>query len=255
MKKIITTLAFTFILLGIATAQEYRLNKSSGKLIIREVDRVDIEGTNGSEIIFESDYRRKNSDGRAEGLKPINGFGLDDNTGIGLSVVDDGNEIEVRQISSSSKARYTIKVPKGVSVLVEHSTYHGKAVHFKNVKGEIEVSLLYNKVYLEGVTGPMAIKTVYGGIEAEFSELNQSGSISLYSVYDFVDVTIPPSSKANVTMSSPYGEMFTNIKIDLGEKGKEMRSISSKKIRGTINGGGVDFNLKSSYKNIYLRKK
>ena len=255
MKKISLTMYLLAMCFVISQAQEHKLNMSSGKLIIKEVDRVTVEGYTGSEVIFSTDYVRKRNDERGKGLRPINGGGIEDNTDIGLSVVKTGNDAEVRQVSPNSKARYTIKVPKGVSIYYEHTTYHGKQVQFENVESEIEVSVHYNSVDLKNVTGPMAIKSVYGHIEAEFGSLNQTGSVSLYSTYDFVDVTLPTAAKANVTMSTPYGEMLTDMKIDMGTSEGEMTKLSSKKVTGTINGGGVDLSLKSSYKNIYLRKK
>jgi len=254
MKKIVLTTCLLIGLISLGFAQEFKLSKTKGKLIIKEVDRVNIEGHAGTEIIFEGEFQKKH-DGRAKGLRSINGMGVNDNTGIGLSVADKGNEVIVGQISSNSKTRYTIKVPKGVTVYYEHTSYHGKEVNIENLESEVEVSVHYNAVNLHNVTGPMAIKSVYGHIEADFERLNQEGSISLHSVYKFVDVTIPASAKANVSMKTSYGEMFTDMDIELPATSGGMKRYNLKKVEGTLNGGGVDLVLRSPYKNIYLRKK
>ncbi|MEL6923269.1 MAG: DUF4097 family beta strand repeat-containing protein [Bacteroidota bacterium] len=254
MKKILLTMGLLIVAVSLSIAQEYKLSKSTGKLVVREVDRVNFEGTTGNEIIFMTESHNDRRPERAKGLVPINGSGVMDNTDIGLSVKDKGGEVVVQQVSSNSKTRYTIKVPKGVSIYYEHTTYHGKDINFKDVQSEIEVSAHYNGINLKNVTGPMAIKSVYGHVEADFASLNQNGSVSLYSVYDFVDVSLPASARANVSMKSGYGEMFTDMKLDMGTTG-DMVKVSSKQVQGTLNGGGVDLSLKSSYKNIYLRKR
>lgn len=254
MKKIVTITVLSFLFFNLATAQEYKVAMNSGKLILREIDRVNIEGYSGSEIVFSGDFSDRERPERAAGLRPINSLGLEDNSGIGLAVKKSANEVEVTQISNRSKSRYTVKVPKGVSIYYEHSSHNGKDLNIKDVQSEIEVSAHYNRIYLTNVTGPMAIKTVYGEIEAVFSSLNQENSISLYSVYDYVDVTLPENAKANIMMQSPYGEMFTDMNLEI-EKENGMRPVGSKKVSGKLNGGGVDLSIKSSYKNVYLRKK
>ncbi len=236
-------------------AQEYTVDMSSGKLIITEVDRVEIEGVSGTQIVFSTEAKDQEEDERSSGLKEISAMGLSDNTGIGLATEKSGNELTVRQIGRNSDRRYVIKVPKGVSVYYEHSSWEGKTLRIRNLESEIEVSANYNSVELENVTGPMAINTVYGHIDANFSRVNQENAIMLHSVYDHVDVTIPTNTKASFKLSSSYGKIFTDLDLDV-EKGEGgLRSISSSKINGKLNGGGVDFSIKATYSNIYLRKK
>ena len=64
MKKKILIVAFSLMIAGIGQAQEYKLAKSTGKLIIKEVNNVSIEGTSGSEILFSSMDRAHEKDHR-----------------------------------------------------------------------------------------------------------------------------------------------------------------------------------------------
>ncbi len=57
-------------------AQEYKLSKSTGKLDIKEVNHVTIEGTTGNEIIFSTTNHDKEKDERAQGLRAVSGYGL-----------------------------------------------------------------------------------------------------------------------------------------------------------------------------------
>lgn len=237
------------------TAQEYSIDMNSGQLMIQEVNRVDIEGHSGSSIIISTEGYSKKEDKRADGLREINAMGYNDNTGIGLSAEKDGSTVYLNQISRSGGKRYTIKVPKGVSVNYEHSSWEGKTINIRNVEGEVEVSANYNQVKLENVTGPIAINTVYGGIDAVFGTLSSENDILLHSVYDDVDVTVATSAKAVFTLNTSFGRIYTDLKLEFERDKGKMRELTNKKIQGNLNGGGVNVKLKSTYKNIYLRSK
>lgn len=229
-------------------AQEYKISKNTGKLYIEGINNVEIEGYSGSEIIISTDYHQDDEE-RAAGLSVINAMGLRDNTKIGLNVNTEGDKINIRTVKKG-KGKYTIKVPKAMTVSFKHSNYNMKELYIHGLAGEVEVSLQYGAVRLENMTGPLSVNTVYGSIEAKFSALTSKNPTSLYSVYQFVDVTIPASSKADVHLSASYGDMFTDFDINVEEKGK----LSSSSIEGKINGGGTELRINSSHKNVYLRK-
>ncbi len=254
MKKIFI-MAFAIAITTGTFAQEYKLAKSSGKLVIREVNSVSIEGYSGNEIIFSSMDGSHDKDRRADGLRAVSGMGLEDNTGIGLSVTDKGNTYEVYQLKKMDGPRVKIQVPKGVTVSYTHSSPYGDDIVFKNFDGEIEVSTVHNAVHLTNLTGPVNVKTVHGEIEADFNA-NVKGPISLVSTHGLVDITIPAATKANMNMSTTWGEIFVDpsIKIDIEPK-TEWVKYGSGKISGKINGGGMDITLGSAHDNIYLRKK
>ncbi len=243
------------IIVSSGIAQEYKLAKSSGKLVIKEVGSVSIEGYAGNEIVFTSMDYKSERDKRAEGLKAINSMGLEDNTGIGLSVIDKGATIEVYQLKKNDGPKIKIMVPKGVSISYSHSSPHGNNLKLKNVESEIEISTVHNSVHLENVTGPMAVKTVHGDIDAILSD-NIKNPVNIVSAHGAVDVTIASSAKLNISMSTSYGELFVDpaIKIEFESK-DDWKVYGSNKVKGKINGGGLEFTLSSSHNNIYLRKK
>ena len=107
---------------------------------------------------------------------------------------------------------------------------------------------------MENVTGPVTAKTVYGHIEAEFSQ-NIKDPVSMVSIYGYVDVTLPLATKANLKMSTSYGEILVapEFKIDIDKQGDMVQY--SDKVNGKINGGGINIGLRSDYSKIYLRKK
>lgn len=245
---------FAVLLAGWVNAQEFKVAKSTGRLEIM-IGRVTVEGTTGNEIIFSSkDHRDKDEDDRAAGLRAVNGMGLDDNTGLGINVADKGNVIEVRQLKKMNSPDVKILVPKGVIVSYSHESQYGGKVLFKNMENEIEISASYNSIELENVTGPLTAKTVYGHIEADFSQ-NVKGPLSIVSIYGYVDVTLPLSTKANLKMSTSYGDIFVapEFKIDIDRQGDMVQY--SDRVNGKINGGGMNIDLRADYSKIYLRKK
>ncbi|NCI45605.1 DUF4097 family beta strand repeat-containing protein [Sediminibacterium soli] len=252
-KYLIVTMAALFAITALQA--QFKLAKSTGKLVIH-LSSVRVEGYSGSEIIFTSGRHEKDDDERAKGLRPINGSGLSDNTGIGINVADKGNTVEVNQVSSRD-GEVVIKVPKSMSVsyTFDKVMNAGKS-EFKDLDGELEISVQHNKVSLENVTGPLTVKSVYGGVEARFKD-NIKGPLSLVSIYGFVDVAVPATTKANISMKTSYGELLAasglNIELEKTTSGDMIR-YSNSNVKGKLNGGGTELTLRSDYGKIYLRK-
>lgn len=253
MKKILLLIGVLVAFICAATAQDFKLAKTTGRLEIH-LGRVTVEGYNGNEIIFSSRDHDRYEDDRAKGLRAINSSGLDDNTGLGINVADKGNVVEVYQLKKMNSPEIKILVPKGVIVSYEHSSQYGGEATFKNLENEIEISTHYNSVELENITGPVTAKVIYGHIDANFSQ-NVRGPLSLISIYSHVDVTLPLATKANLKLSTSYGEIFVapEFKIDIEKDGDMVRY--SDKVNGKINGGGMGIDIRSDYGKVYLRKK
>lgn len=237
-------------------AQEYKISVSGNKTLkIYDVNKVEIEGHSGNEIIFSTESKSNGQSERAEGLKAISAMGLVDNSGIGLSVEEKGDLIEVNPMSKRSGPRFTIKVPANVKIYYEHSTSYGSKLTIKDVSSELEISTNHNSVLLENVTGPMTINTVHGKIEATFASVSQSNPISIMSVHGLVDVALPSATKADLSLKSSWGEIFTDMNIEFDESKENLQKVTSTDIKGKLNGGGVNMTLASTHNNVYLRSK
>ena len=235
-------------------AQEYKLNKASGRLDISEVNQVTIVGHSGNEIIFTASDHDRGHDERAKGLRSISSFGLEDNTGLGISVVDKGNVVEVRQLKKMDGPDITIKVPKGISISLSHTSPHGSDITISNYDGQLEISTMHNDVRLQNVTGQIKINTIHGNVDASFDTTPRL-PVSIESVHGHVDIAVPTAIKANVKLSTNFGEILVDpdLKIEIERTGEMVKY--SDKVVGKINGGGVDLNLSAAHDNVYLRKK
>ncbi|MBL7870052.1 MAG: DUF4097 family beta strand repeat protein [Cyclobacteriaceae bacterium] len=252
MKKIMVGV-LAWIAVNTTMAQDFKVAKNSGRLEIN-IGRVTVEGHAGNEIIFSSRNYKDSKDERAEGLRAINGSGLEDNTGLGINVTQNGDIIEVNQLKKMNSPDVKILVPKGVIVSFSHQSQYGGTAVFKNMENEIEVSANYNSIEMENVTGPLTVKTVYGHVEANLSS-TVKGPVSIVSIYGYVDVTLPVSIKANIKLSTSYGEILVapEFRIEIDKQGDFVQY--NDRVSGKINGGGMNVNFRSDYSKIYLRKK
>lgn len=236
---------------------EFKLAKSSGKLVITEVNNLEIEGTSGNEIIFTTADTGRGIPERAQGLRAVGAMGLEDNTGLGLSAVTKGDITEVQQMSKMSSTKYKILVPKGVIVSYSHNSPHGHSLKVSNLDNELEISTLHSSIKLTNVTGPMSINSIHGNIDVLFSTLNQSKPVSVASVHGHIDVSLPTNTKANFKMSTSWGEVFVDpeMKLEFDTTADKMKRYGSNDLSAKLNGGGIELNLSSTHSNIYIRKK
>jgi hypothetical protein len=80
-----------------------------------------------------------------------------------------------------------------------------------------------------------------------------------------VDITLPPDLRANLTVKSNHGAVYSDFDVTLGGS----RAVTEKNgsadgsfrlridntIGGTINGGGVDLTIRTLNGAVYIRKK
>ena len=80
-----------------------------------------------------------------------------------------------------------------------------------------------------------------------------------------VDVTLPPTTKANLRLRSDHGDVYSDFDVQLAPSApptvQESRSSNgryrisrNRSIVGAINGGGPEFELRTFNSNVYVRK-
>ena len=246
---------FSITSLMAARAQEYKVTKTSGKMKIN-LSNVLIEGHSGNEIIFsyQQTPAKTETDPRAQGLQTINGSGFSDNTGLGISVVDKGATLEVNEVLPEQPIK--ILVPRGIILsCICHKEPHSDKVTCRNLDNEIEIETDFDSISLENVTGPVAVRTLYGSVDAIFNE-NIKGPISIACIHSHVDVSIPLNTKANIKLKSSHNTIMSSpdLKIDVVKTEDDHMPFYGSSLTGKLNGGGSEFRLSSEYGKIYLRK-
>jgi len=288
MKKIII-LAALFAICGQAFAQKtFSIKKNSGKIILNNINAYQIEGYNGNEILITLEQEKEEKPNpRADGLKALSADGFD-NTGLGLIVKENGNVTELISANTNMEGILFIKVPAEVQISINNQgkfsnnsfsftfsadgestnmvntgkTDKRNSILLKNIKSEITANVHYSDLILENITGPLSITATYGNIQANLAE-PVKGPFSLASIYGFIDLTLPEKLKANINVSTGYGTLYASEELplkavyteDVDSSNNTRHKRITNTIKRTLNGGGEDIILKSSYGEIYLRKK
>ncbi len=247
-------------------------NTSEGTIEVSlSTDEIVIVGTNSNQITIESlgtsnpDFGKvvkkeepKETPKRAEGLKPISSGGAD-NTGLGVTFekMDNYAKIYSNMIPKSNKIKITL--PDNVKLIINDMLPNSKEnakYSISNMNDEIIVTCLNADVDVSQITGPLVLNATNGSAEVKYSTLGTNKPVSIVSVNGFVDLTLPASTKANITLNSINGQAFTDFDIKSKEDTPTMSlpGMNMILLSGTINGGGAEININSVNGDIFLRK-
>ncbi|MCJ0741541.1 DUF4097 family beta strand repeat-containing protein [Pedobacter montanisoli] len=224
MKKLFLIVAICFATaLHVLAQKEFKVAKTNGKLIINNLSNLTIEGYEGKEIIFTILGKKETSDPRAQGLSALSSVGFD-NTGVGLSLKENGQNTEISPIESFVKYKVTVKIPYSVALSIKTTSGSSWSLYQKdkdsasivisNLKSEVDASLQYENIKVSNIKGPLSIKTFQGNIESTLTP-DFKGPISLISAYGFIDFTIPPAAKADLSISTAYGTLYAPKDLNL----------------------------------------
>ena len=107
---------------------------------------------------------------------------------------------------------------------------------------------------MKNITGPITVNSKIGGINIEFSTINQSSPTTISSSIGEIDVSLPSTTNADLDIKT-NGTVYSNFNFKKPTKEELSANNENRKIKGSINKGGVKISLKSSQGNIYLRRK
>lgn len=189
-----------------------------------------IEGISGTEVIMESDRSDNEFPAEAEGLKIVS-VGAVDNTGMGASVVVEGNTMKIKIPKSKYFGNFTLKIPKEVNINVRESgNSYGKWL-ISGMKGEVEAETSYSTINIKNVSGPIVARGGYGKIYVVYDQLNQSKPNSI-SASGAVDITLPADTKANLKLQAHFAEVFSDFDIQPLKKIADTDSKGEKGAKG-----------------------
>ena len=222
---------------------------------------ITVKGYDGKEVIVDIEYRenhkpKKLHQADTTGLKKIAAFG-------GLSIDEDNNVVNIRRDFIFSPSSIKLQVPKRTTLVLKKAT--NGDISIEQVHGEIEVSTISGDVTLTDVAGSVVAHALSGDVNVTLKEIDPGKSMSFSSMSGNIDVSFPEDLKANVSMSSTNGEIYSgfDIKIDPSrvraqdddsEEDKNFQLRFSGKVSGSINGGGPEIQFKTFSGNIYIRK-
>lgn len=214
--------------------------------VLIERNNINIQGYEGNEIRIEIE-KPITPPKQADGLKRVNIKGLEDNTQLGINLLQDDSTLVIREVCNCYGGVYTIYLPNKLNLMVyENFPQHGQRWAVKDMLGSFDASTEFGNIYLQNVTGAIKAYSRHGSVNAY---LSQAGSIYLSSLYGKVVLEVPQSIKADLKIkTTEWNDVFTDFELPVYENKQPYLTAS-------LNGGGNSVELKSDHGNIYLRKK
>lgn len=256
MKKAVVLVVFSVLAAHTgARAQEFKIkfaSRQDPKVVLEmQGSDVTVEGYDGDEVVIRGNgYEAPPK--QAQGLRPVYNT-AQDNTQLGLSVTPAaGNTVRIVK-ASRKDADYTIRVPRRTALVFAETNWNGGDLTIRDLEGRIEASLKSGDLELLNVAGPVVANSVSGDVTIRFAGLRPDPS-SVSVVSGDLDVTMPASSKANLTLRSISGEIYTDFDLSLGKGPDNMSRVGGQTVNGSINGGGPVISLKTISGDIFVRK-
>jgi DUF4097 and DUF4098 domain-containing protein YvlB len=226
----------------------------SGSIIVRGADVKDVI----VEARSRSGEERERRPARADGMKRL------DLGGTGLDVVEDNNVVHIKTSSWNTPSDLVITVPRHSSL--ELKAINNGNIEVQDVDGEIDVNDLNGKIMLQNVGGSVVAHSLNGEVVATLNRVDSSKPMSFSTMNGNIDVTLPPAVKANVRMKTDNGEIYSDFDVKLDSSARMVQNEPGdshggryhvrfdRAIRGTINGGGPEFQFTSFNGQIFIRK-
>lgn len=184
------------------------------------------------------------------------------------------NDVDVVFSNNNSVSADTLLI-RGMKGEIEVSTSFNNVV-LENNSGPMNIKNVYKNVeatFANDIKGPVSIISVYGHVDVAIpastkANLTMATSYGkLYAAGDFNVAMLPKAEKEGTTNIVGLPEKLATT-LDSGEPmaipptppfpggGISVAGVfrgMQENMEGTLNGGGIDLILKSTYKNVYLR--
>jgi len=234
----------------------------AGAITVRGADIRDVE------VEVDSDAHRHSRESHSNRAAPPEADGmkrLDLPGSSGLDIVEENNVVTIRTPPWKTPNDLVITVPRRCSLQLK--SLNSRGIFVDRVDGEIDVDELNGQIALTNVSGSVVAHSLNGGVVVTLDRIDPSKPMSFSTLNGNIDVTLPDNVKANVRLKTDNGAIYSDFDVRLnpqfgmteGEPGSQPDGMHrlhlDHTLRGTINGGGPEFQFTSFNGKIYLRKK
>lgn len=219
---------------------------------------ITVKAYEGKEVVVEARVRNRENSRNEGGPKRLT------ISSTGLSVEEENNDVNINTDSYMLAIDVTVSVPVHTSLKLR-AVNDGDIV-VTGVDGELDVDDINGSVTLNNIAGSAVAHALNGHLYATFTKVDPQKAMAFSSLNGDVDVTFPADLKANVSIRSDQGDVFSDFDVQLkaassqpvvedgrGHGGKYRVKID-KTIHGTINGGGPEIQFRNFQGKIYIRK-
>ncbi len=220
---------------------------------------IEVEAYDGNEVVVEITSEKRAEPARKSETK--DGLRRLPNTGVAFAVEERDNIVEISSESWRQKVDLKIRVPVATSVHL--STINQGNIKIRGVRGEHELDNVNGWIKATGVSGSVLAHTTNGDVTVEMRAVNSDTPMAFSSFNGDVDVTMPGSLKADLSMRSNNGDILTDFDVNLSAappkverqtKGGGFRYSMENETRGKVNGGGPEMTFRTHQGDIILRK-
>jgi DUF4097 and DUF4098 domain-containing protein YvlB len=219
---------------------------------------ITVKAYEGKEVVVEARMRNRENSRNEGGPKRLA------ISTTGLSVEEENNEVNINTESYMHPIDVTVSVPAHTSLKLR-AVNDGDIV-VTGVDGELDVDDVNGSVTLNNISGSAVAHALNGHLHATFTKVDPQKAMAFSSLNGDIDVTFPADLKANVSIRSDQGDVFSDFDVQLkaassqpvvedgrGHGGKYRVKID-KTVHGTINGGGPEIQFRNFQGQIYIRK-
>jgi hypothetical protein len=219
---------------------------------------ITVKGYEGKEVVVEARVRNRENARNEGGPKRLA------ISTTGLSVEEENNEVNINTESYMHAIDVTVSVPVHTSLRLR-AVNDGDIV-VTGVDGELDVDDINGAVTLNNVSGSVVAHALNGHVHATLTKVDPQKAMAFSSLNGDIDVTFPADLKANVSIRSDQGDVFSDFDVQLQatapqpvvedsrRHGGKYRVKIDKTVRGTINGGGPEIQFRNFQGKIYIRK-
>ena len=220
---------------------------------------ITVRGSNRKDVLVtarpEADRPSRRFDPDASGMRRIPQT-------AGFRITEDGNRIRVGSDNPNRSITFEIEAPARADLKLK--TVNGGEILVENIEGDLTVSNTNGGITLNNVAGTVNAGTTNGSVRASLTRVTADQDMAFRSLNGTVDVTLPPTTRANLRLRSDNGDVYSDFDVQLaasapvvqesrGSNGR-YRISRNRSIVGAINGGGPEFELRTFNSNVYVRK-
>jgi DUF4097 and DUF4098 domain-containing protein YvlB len=218
---------------------------------------ITVKAYDGKEVVVEARARNRESAQSDSNMKRIM------ISSTGLSVEEENNEVRINTDSLGRPIDLTISVPVHTSLKL--NAVNSGDIVVTGVDGELDVNDVNGSVTLNNVSGSAIAHALNGRVLVTFNRINQK-PMAFSSLNGDIDVTFPADLRANLSLKSDRGEIFSDFDVQVqasapqqtvedGRKdGGKYRVKIDKTVHATINNGGPEYQFTNFNGSIYIRK-
>lgn len=272
--KAITT-AILFALLALTTGRVSAQTKGTQELVVPLSDpgkpvtlhcslmsgSIKVTGYDGKDVqitVSLDTTKDEDDDDDSQGMKRIGTSG-----GIDIRAEEHDNNVQIHTGGLENKITgISIKVPQNTS-RVEVSTVNNGKVEVTNVSGKVEIGDVNGEIIAKGISGSVVANTVNGDIVVVFKSVDPKAAMAFSTLNGKIDLTLPADTKANLKLKSDKGEIFSDFDVAVDKATPKVITKNEEHyheiriddwVHGTINGGGPEIMMQSTFGKLYIRK-